>query len=275
MKRLVCLLLILSLLLCTGCTLPFGNESAEPSATEATSTTTTNTTKKVQTTHTVPGHIHEFEGASCDMGGTCACGATCQPYGHEWIKATCTAPKTCKVCQDQTGDTIPHRFVNGICSACQAVPLTNVAEQLKIGQRFYAVPQHNYADRYMCLASLSFTDMNQCVLDVWYFRWLDWHETGIADIMCDGDGFLYTAGKSQTRVCSYTIKDSTIHVYGNNNQILLKGILDKSGSLKALTTVSLPITSASVGTVIKSQTLLSLTVPPNITWKRPLEDVIR
>ena len=54
---------------------------------------------------------------------TCStCGATenrdTVPAAHTWVDATCTAPKTCSVCQATEGEALQHNFVEGICSGC-------------------------------------------------------------------------------------------------------------------------------------------------------------
>lgn len=54
---------------------------------------------------------------------TCSiCGATenrdTVPAAHTWVDATCTAPKTCSVCQATEGEPAAHTFVEGICSGC-------------------------------------------------------------------------------------------------------------------------------------------------------------
>ena len=38
----------------------------------------------------------------------------------DWNEATCTAPKTCKVCGATEGDVTDHNYVNGSCSVCGA-----------------------------------------------------------------------------------------------------------------------------------------------------------
>ena len=40
--------------------------------------------------------------------------------GHTFKDATCTAPKTCKVCGATEGDVTDHNYVNGSCSVCGA-----------------------------------------------------------------------------------------------------------------------------------------------------------
>ncbi|MBQ7389495.1 MAG: hypothetical protein IJW02_00160, partial [Clostridia bacterium] len=40
--------------------------------------------------------------------------------GHDYADATCTAPKTCKVCDATEGSTIDHNYVDGACSVCGA-----------------------------------------------------------------------------------------------------------------------------------------------------------
>ena len=54
---------------------------------------------------------------------TCSiCGATenrdTVPAAHTWVDATCTAPKTCSVCQATEGEALEHTFVEGTCTGC-------------------------------------------------------------------------------------------------------------------------------------------------------------
>ena len=37
--------------------------------------------------------------------------------GHKWEDATCTAPKTCKVCGETEGDALPHDYAPATCTA--------------------------------------------------------------------------------------------------------------------------------------------------------------
>lgn len=48
----------------------------------------------------------------------------CETNGHTWVEATCTAPKTCKVCGETDGEAIAHTFTEAnyqqpaTCSVC-------------------------------------------------------------------------------------------------------------------------------------------------------------
>ncbi|MBQ9860178.1 MAG: hypothetical protein IJO76_05840 [Clostridia bacterium] len=44
----------------------------------------------------------------------------CALYGHKWLDATCTAPKTCERCGDSEGTVADHTYVGGVCNACGA-----------------------------------------------------------------------------------------------------------------------------------------------------------
>ena len=37
---------------------------------------------------------------------------------HKWVNATCTAPKTCSVCKETSGDALGHKIANGKCTRC-------------------------------------------------------------------------------------------------------------------------------------------------------------
>lgn len=54
-------------------------------------------------------------------------GCSCQ---HEWSEATCTAPKTCKLCQMQEGESLGHSWVSADCETpktCSGCGLTEGA----------------------------------------------------------------------------------------------------------------------------------------------------
>lgn len=54
------------------------------------------------------------------------CDATCNDCGatrtapHDYADATCTAPKTCKVCGATDGEALGHEYVDGTCTRCGA-----------------------------------------------------------------------------------------------------------------------------------------------------------
>lgn len=61
---------------------------------------------------------HSYEGQSCTEQGVCTiCGDTIAALGHNWLDATCIAPKTCSICKMSEGDALGH--TNGeICTRC-------------------------------------------------------------------------------------------------------------------------------------------------------------
>jgi len=40
---------------------------------------------------------------------------------HSWQEATCTAPKTCNLCQTTEGEALPHTFEHHICTVCSTL----------------------------------------------------------------------------------------------------------------------------------------------------------
>ena len=40
-----------------------------------------------------------------------------KPHSHEWIEATCTKPKTCKICNAVEGSELDHDLVDGTCTS--------------------------------------------------------------------------------------------------------------------------------------------------------------
>lgn len=40
----------------------------------------------------------------------------CLFSGHQWKTATCTAPKTCSVCGETEGETLPHKWIAATCT---------------------------------------------------------------------------------------------------------------------------------------------------------------
>ena len=78
---------------------------------------------------------HEWVEASCDAPKTCAlCKATDgAPLGHSWMAATCEMPKTCEVCGLEQGDVQGHNWVEATCDTpkhclnCEATEGTALA----------------------------------------------------------------------------------------------------------------------------------------------------
>ncbi len=67
-------------------------------------------------------HTHSFAAATCTAPKTCTvCNATeGSALGHTFTAATCTTPKTCSVCKATEGDVAAHSYALGKCSVCGA-----------------------------------------------------------------------------------------------------------------------------------------------------------
>lgn len=61
---------------------------------------------------------HEWVEATCTAPKTCAkCGETeGEPLGHDWAEATCESPKTCKVCGETEGEALGHKWTEAGCT---------------------------------------------------------------------------------------------------------------------------------------------------------------
>ncbi|MBE6924523.1 MAG: DUF11 domain-containing protein [Ruminococcaceae bacterium] len=76
------------------------------------------------TTSTAPVSVivpcsHDWDAATCTAPKTCKlCGETSgAALGHSWDAATCTAPKTCTVCGETTGSANGHDWAAATCDA--------------------------------------------------------------------------------------------------------------------------------------------------------------
>jgi len=64
-------------------------------------------------------HLHDFVAATCTAPKTCFCGITeGKANGHNWKDATCSEPKKCTVCGTTSGLTAGHSFLDGKCMTC-------------------------------------------------------------------------------------------------------------------------------------------------------------
>lgn len=114
MKRLISLLLIVSLMLCfSGCC--FKHDYA-PATCEAPPTCI----KCGKTEGEALGH--RWKDATCSAPKTCStCNSTeGEALGHSWNKATCTKAKTCSRCKTTSGQPLEHEPDNdtGLCTMC-------------------------------------------------------------------------------------------------------------------------------------------------------------
>ena len=106
---------------------------AYPSADKTFTVSTAGSTVTITLTGTnvavevVAPHVCSFSDPTCTEPGKCSCGATQgEALGHTWTDATCSAPKTCSVCQATEGEALGHTWTDATCetlktcSVCQA-----------------------------------------------------------------------------------------------------------------------------------------------------------
>lgn len=52
---------------------------------------------------------------------------------HEWQDATCTAPKTCSLCEETEGEVLPHTWQDATCTAAKTCSVCNETEGAPLG----------------------------------------------------------------------------------------------------------------------------------------------
>ncbi|MBR6513438.1 MAG: S-layer homology domain-containing protein [Clostridia bacterium] len=80
------------------------------------------------------GRLHDFKEATCSAPRTCKlCGVTRgEAKGHSFKAATCTAPKTCTSCGMTQGNALGHSYSGNSCSRCGIdLPYTRVVYNMK------------------------------------------------------------------------------------------------------------------------------------------------
>lgn len=135
MKKMLCALLaVLMLLSLCACAADQGQQTpanTTGSQTENETTTVPETTVEETTAPETTAHEHKYtekvtKEATCSAKGektfTCECGDSytkeIKKLDHEYSKATCKKPKTCKVCGKTSGDKASHKYSSGKCSVC-------------------------------------------------------------------------------------------------------------------------------------------------------------
>ena len=79
-------------------------------------------------------HVHVFSDATCTEAAKCECGETQgEALGHTWVDATCTAPKTCSVCNATEGEALGHTWVDATCTAPKTCSVCNATEGEALG----------------------------------------------------------------------------------------------------------------------------------------------
>ena len=71
--------------------------------------------------------------ASCSIFSSCE---------HEWVEATCTTPKTCKICKDTKGEANGHAWIDAKCNSPKVCSVCTLAEGDPLG--------HDYGDDNIC-----------------------------------------------------------------------------------------------------------------------------
>ena len=81
------------------------------------------------------GCSHEWLAATCSAPKTCnLCGETeGEALPHTWDDATCTNPKTCSVCKATEGEALPHTWVDATCTDAKFCTVCNVIEGDALG----------------------------------------------------------------------------------------------------------------------------------------------
>ncbi|MBQ7896709.1 MAG: Ig-like domain-containing protein, partial [Oscillospiraceae bacterium] len=86
-------------------------------------------------TETIAVLGHSFSDATCTAPKTCkVCTATeGEPLGHDYAPATCTAPKTCKVCTVTEGEPLGHDYAPATCTTAKTCKVCTATEGEPLG----------------------------------------------------------------------------------------------------------------------------------------------
>lgn len=81
---------------------------------------------------------HEWVDATCTAPKTCSlCGETeGEPLGHDFRDATCTTPKTCSVCGETEGDALGHDFRDATCTSPKTCSVCGATEGKALGHTY-------------------------------------------------------------------------------------------------------------------------------------------
>ncbi len=116
---------------------------------------------------------HNWVDATCAAPKTCSvCGATeGDALDHTWVDATCTASKTCSVCGATEGDALGHDYVAGVCSRCEEkdpnyvisdtdVSFTSNVNDLEVGKTLDQTDLANFFVMNLRLGGCTVEDLN-------------------------------------------------------------------------------------------------------------------
>lgn len=233
----IILVCVIALTLCSC-----GNASrqgAEPPSSSAESITDTAassapTTKKENTlskttpkkTAAKPAHKHSFSAPTCTQAGKCSCGATNgSAKGHTWQNATCTAPKTCKVCGATEGGKTAHNISieTGKCTVCGAFEY-NVNAALRFCMKkenpvnaaeydSYRILNAYYVENKPCMCDVPHND-NYITVFIYFYS--------LRNGLPDKDLLIFDVHKTANGYESYYCSYPDIYFTANNNDELIK-----------------------------------------------------
>ena len=81
---------------------------------------------------------HDWAEATCTAPKTCSvCNTTeGEALGHTWADATCTAPKTCSVCNATEGEALGHKWDDATCETAKTCSVCNATEGEALGHKW-------------------------------------------------------------------------------------------------------------------------------------------
>jgi len=87
---------------------------------------------------TAGGCQHDWKAATCTAPKTCKlCGETeGNVLAHSWIDATCTAPKTCSACKLTQGSALGHKWTDATCEAPETCSVCKLTQGDALGHKW-------------------------------------------------------------------------------------------------------------------------------------------
>ncbi|MBQ9860207.1 MAG: leucine-rich repeat protein, partial [Clostridia bacterium] len=94
--------------------------------------------KGCETGYWVEVVAHDWKAATCTAPKTCKiCGETeGKALGHKWDDATCTTPKTCSVCGETEGEALGHEWDDATCTAPKTCSVCGETEGEALGHEW-------------------------------------------------------------------------------------------------------------------------------------------
>lgn len=116
MKRILAVLLMLSLVLCLSAC---GNNTSRNDDYDDLEDDAYYESEETENSNETQQHTHYYDGATCTSPAKCSCGATQgSALGHRYSKATCTEAAKCSLCGETNGKALGHKYSLGKCTTC-------------------------------------------------------------------------------------------------------------------------------------------------------------